>query len=71
MLTTGHNSYLGCRFCNLRGTLNKENNRVYFPLQNVDPKHLPIRTNEDYLNKINQLSYLKERQKENFIRDCG
>ncbi|GET57996.1 transposase domain-containing protein [Rhizophagus irregularis DAOM 181602=DAOM 197198] len=30
---TGHNSYSGCRFCNLRGTLNEMNRHVYYPLQ--------------------------------------
>ncbi|GET00247.1 transposase domain-containing protein [Rhizophagus clarus] len=29
----GHNSYSGCRFCNLQGTLNETNRHVYYPLQ--------------------------------------
>ncbi|GBB96183.1 hypothetical protein RclHR1_00270029 [Rhizophagus clarus] len=40
---TGHNSYSGCRFCNLQRTLNETNRHVYYPLQQViDPKQLPI-----------------------------
>ena len=69
---TGHNSYSGCRFCNLQGTLNEMNRHVYYPLQqNIDPKQLPIRTHNEMLNNINQIEHLKGNHRENFIRDCG
>ena len=69
---TGHNSYSGCRFCNLRGTLNKMNRHVYYPLQqHIDPKQLPIRTHDEMLNSINQIERLKGDRKEGYIRDCS
>jgi hypothetical protein len=69
---TGHNSYLGCRFCNIRGTLNKMNNHVYYPLQqNIDPKRLPLRTHDEMLNSVNQIERLKGDLKEDCIRNCG
>lgn len=72
MHLTGHNSYSGCRFCNLRGTLNQENHHIYYPLnQNIDPKRLPIRTHNEFLDKVDQIEQLKGTRKEGFIRECG
>jgi hypothetical protein len=69
---TGHNSYSGCRFCNIRGTLNEMNNHVYYPLrQNIDPKRLPLRTHDEMLNSVNQIERLKGDRKEDYIRNCG
>jgi len=67
MFLTGHNSYMGCRFYNLRGTLGS-NNHVYYPLQNHN--QLPIQTHSGMLNKINQIEQLEGNQKENLIREC-
>jgi hypothetical protein len=73
MYLTGHNSYSGCRFCNLQGTLNTENNHVYYPLQqDINPQQLPIRTHDEMLNKISQIECLeREKEKESLIRECG
>ncbi|GES72716.1 transposase domain-containing protein [Rhizophagus clarus] len=57
MCTTGHNSYQGCRYCDLRGIWE---NHVYFPIKPpkgktgvaYNPNNLPKRTHQDYLNKI-------------------
>lgn len=69
---TGHNSYSGCRLCNLRGTLNEMNRHVYYPLQqNIDPIRLPIRTHDEMLTSINQIEHLKGDRRETYIRDCG
>ncbi|GBC17777.2 transposase domain-containing protein [Rhizophagus irregularis DAOM 181602=DAOM 197198] len=69
---TGHNSYSGCRFCNLRGTLNEMNRHVYYPLQqNIDPIRLPIRTHDEMLTSINQIEHLKGDRRETYIRNCG
>ena len=68
---TGHNSYSGCRLCNLRGTLNETKRHVYYPLQqNINPKQLPIRTHDEILISINQIGHLGDRR-ETYIRDCG
>ena len=31
MNITGHNSYLGCRFCNIKGVYSQKHRHVYFP----------------------------------------
>ncbi|CAG8560944.1 87_t:CDS:2 [Cetraspora pellucida] len=59
MCTTGHNSYQGCRYCNICGIWE---NHVYFPTRPLknkqgvvyDPSNLPKRTHQDYLNKIRE-----------------
>ncbi|RIB11189.1 hypothetical protein C2G38_1978657, partial [Gigaspora rosea] len=57
MCTTGHNSYQGCRYCNLSGIWE---NHVYFPTKPpknkqgtiYNPNNLPRRIHQDYLKKI-------------------
>ncbi|EXX61540.1 hypothetical protein RirG_170250 [Rhizophagus irregularis DAOM 197198w] len=68
----GYNLYSGCRFCNLRGTLNEMNRHVYYPLQqNIDPIRLPIRTHDEMLTSINQIEHLKGDCRETYIRNCS
>lgn len=57
MCTTGHNSYMGCRYCELKGVLCKTNNHVYFPLRKMnddqttyDPYNIPYRQHNTYSN---------------------
>jgi hypothetical protein len=62
-LLTGHNSYLACRYCDLRGMYN---NHVYYPTtppsdasntnETYDPSNLPKRTHNDYVARIGQLA---------------
>jgi hypothetical protein len=68
---TGHNSYSGCRFCNLRGTLNKANNHIYYPLQDINPRQLDIRTHDEMLNNIDQIEQLEGNRKENLASNYG
>lgn len=59
MCLTGHNSYKGCRFCDIRGIYT---NHIYFPTkppmgkedkyQTYDPENLPIRTHEQFKDRI-------------------
>lgn len=57
MCTTGHNSYQGCQYCDLRGIWE---NHVYFPMKppkgktgvTYNPNNLLKRTHQDYLKKI-------------------
>jgi len=70
MCLTGHNSYKGCRFCNICGIYI---NHVYFPTtppigkeecKIYDPKDLPLRTHsqfKNYINQLNQANTLKEK----------
>ncbi|GES80728.1 hypothetical protein RCL_jg90.t1 [Rhizophagus clarus] len=69
---TGHNLYLGCRFCNLQGTLNEMNRHIYYPLQQgIDLKQLPIRTHNEMLISTNEIEHLKGDHRETHIRNCG
>lgn len=65
MYTTGHNSYQGCRYCNIRGIWE---NHIYFPTKPpknkrkstyYNPKNLPKRTHQDYLIKIQKWKMAK------------
>jgi hypothetical protein len=72
MHLTGHNSYSGCRFCNIQGTLNRENNHIYYSLkQDIDPKRLPIRTHNEMLDKASQIEQSEGTRREILIRECG
>ena len=61
MCITGHNSYMGCRFCDLCGVTSKEpgKNHVYYPLKPplhnklpiYDPSALPLRTHDIYYER--------------------
>jgi hypothetical protein len=65
MCTTGHNSYKACRFCLICGTYCQENRHVYFPLKppagmpgnQYDPKNLPLRTHEGYIDDVNVIKH--------------
>ena len=70
MCLTGHNSYMGCRYCDLKGVYS---NHIYYPTtppRNMqsdfyDPTNLPLRTHRDYKNRIKKLgkmSISKKRQ---------
>ena len=72
MCTTGHNSYKGCRFCDIRGIYLRH---IYFPtmvpmsdkgFEIYDPLNLPLRTHNQFRNHIHQLNQAntsKEREK--------
>ena len=59
MNLTGHNSYKGCRYCNICGIYK---NHVYFPTmpprekkneyEQYDPKNLPMRSHNQFKNQI-------------------
>src|ERR1041384_7159780 len=75
MNLTGHNSYKGCRFCDIRGIYLRH---IYFPtmptmppmsdkgFEIYDPLNLPLRTHNQFRNRIHQLNQAntsKEREK--------
>ena len=57
---SGHNSYAGCRYCDLQGIYN---NHVYYPTtppldkagKSYNPLDLPIRTHKDFKERIEQI----------------
>ena len=46
MCLTGHNSYMGCRFCYLRGVYCSNRRHVYYPCD--DPFNLNRRTQQNF-----------------------
>lgn len=60
---SGHNAYLGCRFCHLKGVYSEKSRHVYFPcsmprsssILDFDPKDLPIRTEHDFFSDIDRI----------------
>lgn len=62
MHLTGHNSYMGCRFCYLKGIYCQQSKHVYYPcsmprdsdvdIQDFDPVNLPKRTPRTYERDI-------------------
>ena len=70
MNITGHNSYSGCRFCNIQGTYSQKYRYVYF--------HPKSRGNYEQKNHSNWLSQVNEienteivREKERLIQQYG
>lgn len=63
MCMSGHNAYLGCRFCYLRGVYSEKSRHVYYPcsmprnsdVSDFDPKDLPNRTEHDFTNDISKI----------------
>lgn len=82
MRITGHNSYMGCRFCDLRGVTSKEpgKNHVYYPLKPplhsqlpiYDPSDLPLRTHDIYYERAEKYIEIDSKTaRKNFSKDTG
>lgn len=74
---TGHNSYMACRYCDLRGIYN---NHVYFPTtpplgetnKIYNPSDLPKKTHEDYKTRIEQITAIPpSRTRDALASDLG
>ncbi|CAG8590114.1 20412_t:CDS:10 [Gigaspora margarita] len=60
MCLTGHNSYMGCRFCYLKKVYCNEAKHIYYPSQSLyraqnhkyDPNNLPLRTVQSFKEDI-------------------
>ena len=64
---------MGCRFCEIRGTLCTLNNHVYFLLTNeeasYDPNNLPYRQHNVYMKIFKLLANTKNpKEKKNLIK---
>ncbi|GET00693.1 transposase domain-containing protein [Rhizophagus clarus] len=63
MCMTGHNAYLDCRFCYLKGVYSEESRYVYLPcsmprtsnITDFDPKELLKHTKNNFLNDISKI----------------
>src|SRR5581483_8390467 len=80
MNITGHNSYMGCRFCYLKGTYCQNSNHVYYPCtipkgyenSNYDPLNLTKRTEHTFYQDVllieNEQKILKKKK---YIKQKG
>ena len=67
MCLSGHNSYKGCRYCNIKGLYV---NHVYYPITpsvefdliNYDPNNLPLRSHKEYKEMIKDLEHATTQQ---------
>ena len=68
MNITGHNSYHGCRFCNIEGVYSQKYRHIYFP-----PKSDCINKNHlnwiEHANKIEAV--ISNKEKEILIKNYG
>ncbi|GET53357.1 transposase domain-containing protein [Rhizophagus irregularis DAOM 181602=DAOM 197198] len=80
MCMTGHNAYLGCRYCYLKGVYSEESRHVYFPcsmprtsdITDFDPKELPKRTEDNFLNDISKIiNETNKKTKVSVIKETG
>jgi hypothetical protein len=79
MHLTGHNSYLGCRYCYIKGIYCHQSKHVYYPCrmpnlqqEDFDPLNLPKRTPQSFERDI--LKIENEHQntaKQSFIKNSG
>jgi hypothetical protein len=80
MCMTGHNAYLGCRFCYLKGVYSVESRHVYYPcsmprtsnITDFDPKELPKRTEDNFLNDISKIiNETNKTTRTSYIKETG
>ncbi len=63
MCMSGHNSYLGCRFCYLKGVYSETSRHVYYScsmprssdISDFNSEDLPNRTEHDFFNDIGRI----------------
>ena len=68
MNITGHNSYHGCRFCNIEGVYSQKYRHVYFPSKSnyINKDHL------DWIRCINKIeAATTNKEKETLIKNYG
>lgn len=79
MCVTGHNSYVGCRFCYLKGVYCKPSRHVYFPCKmpngvddaDYDPSNLNKRTTSSFYQDILLVNNSEGEERKNYIKQTG
>ena len=67
MNITGHNSYSGCRFCNIQGIYSIKHKHVYFHPGNYTKKN-----HSNWLAYINEIeAVITTKEKESLIKKYG
>jgi len=65
----GHNSYLGCRFCNIQGIYSEKHKHIYFHPQK---KGSHKRNHAEWLSAVIKIEESREgREKEKLIQEYG
>ena len=65
----GHNSYLGCRFCNIKGIYSNKYKHIYFPSQK---ENYIKRNHSDWLLHVNEIEEAStSKEKENLEQQYG
>lgn len=68
MNITGHNSYSGCRFCNIEGVYSKQHRHIYFPPTRKYTK----KNHSDWLSHIQEIEVATtNKEKGELIRKYG
>jgi len=70
MNITGHNSYSGCRFCDIKGIYSQKHKHVYFPPKK---ESYAKKKHSNWLLHINEIEdvTLSKQQKEELIQQYG
>src|SRR6266542_5010687 len=67
---TGHNSYSGCRFCDIKGIYSEKHKHIYFPIDLK--KTYTKKNNSTWLTRINEIkNAVTIKEKETLIKQYG
>jgi hypothetical protein len=68
MNITGHNSYSGCRFCDIKGIYSQKHRHVYYPPE----KRIHKKNHLDWLSRIDEIEEATtSREKEGLVQRYG
>jgi len=68
MNITGHNSYHGCRFCNIEGVYSQKYRHIYFPFK----LNCTNKDHSDWIKHIDEIeTATTNKEKETLIRNYG
>jgi hypothetical protein len=69
MNITGHNSYSGCRFCNIKGVYSQQHRHIYFP---PTRRECTKKNHSDWLSHIQEIEVaITNKEKGELIRKYG
>ncbi len=80
MCMSGHNAYLGCRFCYLKGVYSEKSRHVYHPcsmprnsnISDVNSEDLPNRTEYDFLNDVSRIiNETNKTRRKSIVKETG
>jgi len=67
MNITDHNSFSGCRFCEIQGVFSQKHKHVYFPSKGTNAK----KNHSDWLSHINEIEVASTKDKKPLIKKYG